>query len=227
MKAIATLSAVFVLTAGMAYADWGASPDSLGVPAGAAESRTLTCPAGGLTGALWGSGLYTSDSSVCSAAVHGGYITAAGGGQVSFAMRPGMPTYPGSTANGVTSSDYGAWGSSFQIVGAVPGVEAAAAIGIQWATTMIDLGSQIAEGQTLSVSCPASDGSTRTIWGTGIYTSDSAICIAAVHDGRISAGAGGTVTFRSVGAQESYSGSVKNGVTSQDYGSWNASFRFE
>src|SRR2546423_76291 len=67
------------------------------------EHFLFTCPAGGTAGSVWGTGIYTDDSSVCTAAVHAGTITFAGGGLVTIEMRDGMAAYQGSTANGVTS----------------------------------------------------------------------------------------------------------------------------
>ena len=38
------------------------------------------------------------------------------------------------------------------------------------------------------------------MWGTDNYTAESAVCVAAVHRGIISAGSGGTVSLRILGA---------------------------
>ena len=65
---------------------------------------------------VWGVGPYTDDSSVCTAAVHAGLITAAKGGTVTFDVTTGMDAYKGSTANGVTSLDYGGWPRQFSFV---------------------------------------------------------------------------------------------------------------
>ena len=77
---------------------------------------TFACPAGGTAHTVWGTGVYTDDSSVCTAAVHAGAITFAQGGRVTIEMRPGQGSYSGSAANGVRTEDYGAWGGSFVIV---------------------------------------------------------------------------------------------------------------
>ncbi len=96
--------------------DWGKQPNSI-------EGRqvgyryTFTCRPGGPTGGrLWGTDLYTDDSSICLAAVHSGLITAAAGGTVTIEMRPGAPSYAGTTRYGVTSNGYGSWGGSFAFV---------------------------------------------------------------------------------------------------------------
>ena len=67
-------------------------------------------------GTVWGTDVYTHDSSVCTAAVHVGRITLASGGTVTIEMRPGQASYLGSTRNGITSNSYGAWGCSVAVL---------------------------------------------------------------------------------------------------------------
>jgi hypothetical protein len=71
------------------------------------------CPADGTPNWVWGTDIYTADSSVCTAAVHAGKITLAQGGVVTFQMRPGQAEYVGSTRNGITSEDWDEWDGSF------------------------------------------------------------------------------------------------------------------
>jgi hypothetical protein len=74
------------------------------------------CPAGGTLGIVWGSGVYTDDSSVCSAAVHAGVLSVAEGGEVAIELRPGRDRYQGSARNGVETRDYAAWPGSFVVL---------------------------------------------------------------------------------------------------------------
>ena len=69
---------------------------------------------------LWGTNVYTDDSSVCTAAAQVGVITPAAGGNVTIELRAGQKSYVGFKANGVTSRDYGAWPGSFVLAGAPP-----------------------------------------------------------------------------------------------------------
>jgi hypothetical protein len=64
-----------------------------------------------------------------------------------------------------------------------------------------------------------------SLWGTDIYTGDSAIAVAAVHAGL--AKVGETVVLRIVVEQplQKYQGSVRNGVTSQEYGNYGTAYR--
>lgn len=77
----------------------------------------VDCPAG-MTGdeaTVWGTDIYTHDSSVCLAAAHAGVITLADGGMIQVTMLPGEKEYTGSERNGVTTVDYGEWGGSFSV----------------------------------------------------------------------------------------------------------------
>jgi hypothetical protein len=77
----------------------------------------VTCP-GGMSGeesTVWGTDIYTNDSSVCLAAAHAGVITLEDGGMIEVTMLPGEESYEGTERNGVTTNDYGEWGDSFSV----------------------------------------------------------------------------------------------------------------
>ena len=63
-----------------------------------------------------------------------------------------------------------------------------------------------------------------SVWGTNIYTDDSAIATAVVHSGFVSAGATKYVTFYMLGPLTSFTGSTQNGVTSSSFGPWPGSY---
>lgn len=71
------------------------------------------CPKDGTFDTVWGTDVYTDDSSVCTAAVHAGLITVKGGGTVVIKVIGPKDSYAGSTSNGVTTESYGSWGGSF------------------------------------------------------------------------------------------------------------------
>lgn len=75
------------------------------------------CPPMSSFGTIYGTGAYTSDSHLCTAAVHSGVISASTGGQVDYVMGSGKNAYCTSTRNGVTSSSYTAYGASYSLVG--------------------------------------------------------------------------------------------------------------
>lgn len=97
-------------------ATWATQANQLGGRSG--QRFTLVCPGEGtLSGRLWGTDLYTDDSSICTAAVHAGLINTARGGTVTIELRPGAGAYNASSRYGVNSQGYGAWSGSFVFVG--------------------------------------------------------------------------------------------------------------
>lgn len=68
----------------------------------------VECPANCTSGSLWGTNVYTDDSSVCTAAIHAGIIPASGG-QFALVIMEGQDEYTGSTQNGITSSSWSSW----------------------------------------------------------------------------------------------------------------------
>lgn len=117
------------------YGAWGGSfvfPDADEIAVGADPARwgdnalgrgpagttfTVDCPAGGSPGSIWGSGPYTGDSSICTAAVHAGIITLDDGGSVTALVGGPQDSYEGSDRNGIQTGDWGAYDPSFTIVG--------------------------------------------------------------------------------------------------------------
>ena len=187
------------------------------------ERFVYTCPRYGAAGSIWGTDLYTDDSSVCTAAVHTGGITLAGGGTVTIEIRPGESAYAGSTRNRITSSSYPAWSGSFVVVGATrqePGIGEG---GSDWGANAGRFRPFV--GAQFRYTCPAG-GRAGIVWGTDVYTDDSSVCTAAVHAGRITLAAGGAVTIEMRDGQASYTGSARNGIESRPYPAWPGSFVF-
>jgi hypothetical protein len=75
------------------------------------------CPSSGSIGTVWGSGPYTSDSSVCTAAVHAGLITLDGGGRVVIKMQVGAASYDGTTQHDIVTTAYDAFPWAFEFAG--------------------------------------------------------------------------------------------------------------
>ena len=196
---------------------------------------TFNFPGGGtLSSRLWGTGVYTDDSSIATAAVHAGLITPGMGGTVTVEILPGQGSYRGSMQNGAKSNDYGGWHGSFRFVGGPshqphqqtynqPGPHHAGVQGT-WATQADSYRGK--NGQRITFNFPGGGALSSRLWGTGVYTDDSSIATAAVHAGLITTGMGGTVTIEILPGQGSYSGSMQNGAKSNDYGGWHGSFRF-
>ncbi len=67
-------------------------------------------------GSVWGTDIYSDDSSVCAAGVHTGAITFSGG-SVTIEIRDGLDNYSGSTRNGITTLDWTSpWAGSFVVL---------------------------------------------------------------------------------------------------------------
>jgi hypothetical protein len=201
---------------------WEANATSLKSTDG--QTITLACSPGGEPHTVWGSDIYTSDSSICTAAVHSGLITYQQGGTVTIELRPGRSIYGASERNGVTTSTYGSWQQSF--VFKTPNTESVVraaddATPVLWNTSPTL--SPFEVGKTLKFTCPAG-GKESSVWGTDIYTLDSSICTAAVHAGKISLDRGGPVTVEMRPGESSYKGSLRNGIKTNDYKQYGSSF---
>lgn len=66
-----------------------------------------------------------------------------------------------------------------------------------------------------------------SLWGTDIYTADSALATAAVHAGAVKAGETAVVRVTVMPPLAQYQGSVRNGVTSHDFGRFGAAYRVD
>jgi len=92
-----------------------------------------------------------------------------------------------------------------------------------WFDSALDYRGQ--DGTLLDFTCPAlGDGDFGGIWGTEVYTDDSSICAAAVHTGVIGFD-GGTVTIEILPGRKAYQGTTQNGLTSNEWGTYDGSFR--
>ncbi|MFA6774141.1 MAG: LCCL domain-containing protein [Sphaerochaeta sp.] len=227
--------------------DWLLTAEGLDASVG--QRVTLKFPPNGQVSSVWGTGIYTNDSSIGSAAVHMGLLTFEKGGEVTIEIRNGQASYEGSARNGVSSSSYGEWGGSFvfinqdgQEVLIAPAQSTATADPIASAPSAKEPASttpvvsdadwntsaeqwEFKPGVRYSVTLPPG-GSAGSVWGTDIYTNDSCIGTAAVHAGLITFNAGGQVTIELVEGKPSYEGSTRNGVTSSSYGDWGGSYVF-
>lgn len=205
LTALAT--AGFIAMAGVASAQSAPCPSNA---MGITSPTTCSCASGGGTGAVWGTNFYTADSNVCIAAAHAGVI-GAGGGQILVTPGGRHENYPGSTQNGISTSTWGAYDRSFTV--SLASLETPAC-------------STMPAGADIYVcSCPAGPYA-GSAWGSGPYTNDSNICVAAQHSGVLGA-AGGTVRVLAAPGLQSYRGSEWNGATTMDYGPWSGSIMFD
>ncbi|MDF0602030.1 LCCL domain-containing protein [Psychromarinibacter sp. C21-152] len=193
------------------------------------DSMACACPPpGAFAGSVWGSNPYTADSDICTAARHAGAIGAEGG-EIRLERLPGQAAYEGSTANGVTTEDYGRYDESIGIAALetapaptpaptptptpVPAVDPA---DLPECDGLPEAGGELA--------CRCGAGPHRgAVWGSGPYTGDSDICTAARHAGAIGP-EGGALRLLHRPGQDGYDGSEANGIETRDWGSYSVSF---
>ncbi len=180
---------------------------------------TCSCPSGA-SGLVWGTDIYTTDSSICAAARHAGAMPVSGG-PVKVSPAPGCPSYEGSTRNGVTSREWGAYETSFYFPG--HGTGRCQALPAKCPVTFKSIPGVNASTE-LTCKCDASQ-IAGSVWGSDIYTQDSSICNAAVHAGEIQR-SGGMVKVKAAAGCKTYKGTTRNGVTTGDWGPYESSFYF-
>lgn len=200
----------------------------------------VECPVN-CSGSVWGTDIYTADSSICVAAAHAGVITRAEGGRVVVTSLPGQDSYSGSERNGITTSSWGSYRASFSVApvggAASPTPQPSAFVGPsvnvrelglqpQQATCDLRVSTDVINESSVYAlfECPAGcDQEYYAIWGTDVYTGDSYLCAAAIHAGAISR-TGGLVLVTWQPGQESYEDSERNGMISASWGGWGESF---
>lgn len=185
---------------------------------------------GSADGIVWGSDVYTDDSSLAAAAVHAGILSPGQRGIVRVTILPGQQSYEGSARNGVTSQTYGQWDGSYRVARAIlrtgvprlrPGIT------LQPASpdpgTVSSYRDRVGQSFIFRVTGSV-DG---TIWGTDTYTDDSPLATAAVHAGLVAPGQQANIRVTILPGQQSYTGSTRNGVTSLAYHDFGGSYRIE
>ena len=188
------------------------------------QTFTLACAPGGTGHAVWGSDVYTADSSICTAAVHSGLITYEQGGTVTIELRPGRSIYGSSERNGVTTSAFPSYPRSY--VFKTPNTDAVVRDVEDQTPVLWNTSATIASGEngkTFKFKCPP-NGKEGAVWGSDIYTGDSSICSAAVHAGKLKMESGGSVEIEVRPGESSYKGSTRNGIRTNDYGPYGRSF---
>lgn len=95
------------------------------------------------------------------------------------------------------------------------------AIPITWHTTAATFGNE--PGERFKFVCPA-DGKGGMVWGSDVYMTTSAICLAGVHAGAITLEEGGTVQIEYRPGRPAYGSTTRNGITTEPYGEYPSSF---
>ena len=107
-------SALLSATKEVTPIDWDTS--AAGFQGQTGKTFVFRCPADGSAKPIYGSDIYTDDSSICTAAVHVGLISVERGGAVTIEIRPGRSTYGSTTRHGIKSINFGEYGRSFIVL---------------------------------------------------------------------------------------------------------------
>jgi hypothetical protein len=186
--------------------------------------HSVTLPVvGTLTGSVWGSDVYTDDSSLGAAAVHAGILAVGDFAFLKVTLMPGQAGYVGSPRYGVTSGSYGSFDGSFRLERA-PEPWTVQLPGGEDASRLVPLGTlRNRPGSSFIVQVVGS--AAGTVWGSGAYTDDSSIAAAAVHAGLLKPGEVGFVRVTVEGGRDSYEGTERNGIKTNPYGKFDGTFR--
>jgi len=181
---------------------------------------------GAQKGTVWGTDVYTDDSSLAVAAVHAGVLKVGHKAVVKVTILPGEQKYGGSMRNGITTADFGAWEGSFKVE-AVKGKSPRRAA--PKPRVMADPGTLVGfRGQNgKSFLFEITGQNTGTVWGTGVYTDDSSLATAAIHAGIVKVGQKAVVKVTILPGEQQYPGSDRNGITSSNWSDWLGSYRIE
>jgi LCCL domain len=181
------------------------------------QDFTYSCPTNGRVGSVTGTDTYRTDSSICSAAVHTGLINTIQGGIVRIRILPSTDYFVDTTRNGVSSSASGLFRPSFTFINRTTGapVRDLSVQTIGWAETADARVGRL--DQQFSYLC-LPNGQVRTVTGTDRYRTNSSICTAAVHAGRINITEGGVVKIVILPGALPYVSTTRNGITTNSSG---------
>ena len=195
-------------------------PDRLAAGTGALH---CACPSEATaTGSVWGSDVYTDDSAICRAALHAGAV-GTGGGPVYVVEAAGQASYPAVTRNSVAGASWPSWGRSIAFRNVS---EAGANDGTSTLAACPDNAAGLAVGVRITCRCSAAASAAGTVWGSGPYTADSAICRAARHAGRTGSSGIEVVMFEVTAGEQNYPASSRHGVAAGSWGAFSGSFDF-
>ncbi|NOQ64132.1 MAG: hypothetical protein GQ582_06430 [Methyloprofundus sp.] len=169
------------------------------------------------TGGIWGTGIYTDDTEIAVAAVHAGLLAADQVGVIKVTIQAGQTSYSGSTAHNVTSANYNSWEGSYSVATDDGGDN----------PVLADPGNLTAFRDVLGGVYHfnvIADEENKGLWGSNVYSDDSALAKVAIHTGVLRLGESGTVRVVIVPEQESYIASHYNTINSSSFSAWNGSY---
>ncbi|WP_341529224.1 LCCL domain-containing protein [Nostoc sp. UHCC 0302] len=208
--------------------NWNTSASSLKLSGQIDRAFKFVCPSSGRISSVYGTDTYYIGSSICSAAVHAGLITAKNGGQVTIKIISNPEgNYVATNRHGVRSNglNSGSEGFIFLNTNGSP-VANLDSREINWNTSASSLDLSGRLDQDFKFVCQP-NGRIGSVYGTGTYYIGSSICSAAVHAGLITAKNGGQVTIKIIASPEgNYVATNRHGVRSNGLNSGSDSFIF-
>lgn len=179
-------------------------------------TEVCRCEADGWDRFIWGTGPFSGHSDICTAARFSGIITEEDGGVVVAIGLAGQSEYTEGEANGIKGRRWGRYSNSFDVA-------LAATFGGAPTGPVLACQTYSAKSAPYTCSCPEGEGNSGSVWGDGPYTGDSDVCSAARHAGAVGP-TGGVVRITAEPAQQSYTSSKANGVTTNSWGAYGESF---
>ena len=176
---------------------------------------------GSTDGSLWGTDVYTDDSALATVAVHAGVLAAGQTGVVKVTILAGQSSYHGTTRNSVTSYDYPDWYGSYKVEGVLK-VDRSSISEPAFPDpgNLVDYRGMLHQTFLFQVT----GSTTGNVWGTDVYTDDSALAKACVHAGILADGETGIVAVTILPGLPGYASSTRNGVSTSSYGNWYGSY---
>ena len=207
---------------------WDSRTDKLGISRKINQDFKFLCPPNGrIVGVVDGTDTYSSESSICSAAIHAGLITIRGGGKVAIKIRPNIGTYVGTTRHDISSRG-AAFNLDSSFIFLQPNGSPVADANLKeigWDTRPdnLDLAGRL--DQDFKFLCPSDGRVIGVVDGTDTYSSASSVCSAAVHAGLITIRGGGKVAIRIRPNIVTYVGTTRHDISSRG-AAFNVPFSF-
>ncbi len=170
-------------------------------------------------GSVWGSDVYTDDSSLAAAAVHAGVLKAGERDIVKVTVLPGRSEYAGVARNGVTSLSWLSYPGSFRIESLGAPAVATGAI-LENDPNLWAMRDQV--GKTLQVRTTGR--TTGVCYGTDVYTTDSPLSSAAVHMGLLKPGETGVLIATMLPSPPMFTSSSRHGIQSSGWSQYPAAY---
>ncbi|KAJ6251574.1 lccl domain protein [Anaeramoeba flamelloides] len=174
---------------------------------------------GANSGSVWGSDVYTYDSTLFKSVVHAGLLGIGESGWVKVKILPGKQSYLGTTRNGVTTTNYGNYGGSYQFI-----KEESIEQIPQNQTPRNLSGYKGRINEIFEIYLTGTN--SGSVWGSDIYTYDSTLSKSVVHAGLLGIGESGWVKVKILPGMQSYLGTTRNGVSTTNYGKYGGSYKF-